>query len=384
MADALRSWWAAPRPATPPARGWRDWALVALVVTAAVVEGAVRWTQLPSPALVPVLIAIGLAFTLPWRRSRTLLMVAIAFPVCLAGELVVGGDLRFNTLVFLLILVFSLSRWAAARDAVLGAALVAAKITVSALLGYLSLGNALAGALVVAAALAVGAALRYRARARLREFEQVKLLERERLARDLHDTVAHHVSAMAIRAQAGLAVFENQPEAAAEALRLIEAEASRALAEMRTMVRALRRDEPADRAPTPGIADLPGLAGRAGPAVEVELVGDLNAFPTSVDTAIYRLAQESVTNARRHARHATQIRVRVVADDTMVRLNVSDDGDGGSLRTNVSSGFGLIGMRERADLLGGSVEAGPNADRGWTVTAALPLRGNGGIGVPAT
>jgi len=374
----LRSGWDAPRPAGAPGRGWRDWLLVAVVVVAAVAEGALR-TDLPTPAALPVLIGVGLAPTLLWRRTRPLLMVAIAFPVCALGEVIVGGDLRLNTLVFLTILVFSLARWGSGREAVIGTAIIATKIGLSTLLGYLSLGNGLAGALVVSAVLAVGAALRYRAQARHRELEQVKLLERERLARDLHDTVAHHVSAMAIRAQAGLAIVDTQPGAAPDsqglidALRVIEAEASRALAEMRTMVRALRRDEPADRAPTPGIADLAGLAGhtRPGPVVEVELVGDLDALPPSVGAAVYRLAQESVTNAQRHARHATRIQVWVAADDTSVHLRVSDDGDGVPAKAS-GSGYGLIGMIERADLLGGTVEAGPNPDRGWTVTASLP------------
>jgi len=179
---------------------------------------------------------------------------------------------------------------------------------------------------------------------------------------------------MAIRAQAGLAIVDTQPAAAADALRIIEAEASRALAEMRTMVRALRRDEPADRAPVPGVADLAHLAGRErpGPVVEVELIGDLDALPPSVGAAVYRLAQESVTNAQRHARHATRIQVWVAADDTSVHLRVSDDGEGVPARAAGSPGYGLIGMIERADLLGGTVEAGPNPDRGWTVTATLP------------
>jgi signal transduction histidine kinase len=312
--------------------------------------------------------------TLLWRRTRPLLMVAIAFPTCLVGEVVVGGDLKFNTLAFLLLLAYSLYRWGSGREAVLGSAIILAKIGVSALLGYISVGDALAGVVVVSAAVAAGAALRYRAGARQRELDQVKLLERERLARDLHDTVAHHVSAMAIRAQAGLATLDSQPAAAADALRVIEAEASRALAEMRTMVRALRRDEPADRTPTPRIADLEQLAGRSrpGPVVDVELVGDVDALPPSVGTAIYRLAQESVTNARRHARHATRIHVRVAADETSVQLRVSDDGEGAAVRAAGSPGYGLIGMIERADLLGGTVEAGPDPERGWTVTAVLP------------
>jgi signal transduction histidine kinase len=207
----------------------------------------------------------------------------------------------------------------------------------------------------------------------VRELEQVKLLERERLARDLHDTVAHHISAMAIRAQAGLAASAARPDAAAEALQLIESEASRALTEMRTMVRVLRQNEPVDLAPNPRIADLPQLAGRShvGPTVDVEVVGDVDDLPPSVGTAIYRLAQESVTNARRHARHATRIEVRVVADDRSVRLRVSDDGESAA-RPDAVQGHGLIGMIERAGLLGGTCEAGPNPDRGWTVTAVLP------------
>ncbi|MEH1017106.1 sensor histidine kinase [Micromonospora sp. CPCC 206060] len=373
MRELLRSWWREPRPAYPPRRGWRDWALVAVLAAAGLLEGLVR-SDLPSPAVVPVLIGVGLTAVLLWRRTRPLLMAVVAFPVCAVGEVLVHGDLRLNTLAFLLILVFSLSRWGSGRGATFGAAIVAAKITWSATVGYIDPGDALAGAGVISAALAVGAALRWRARARQREFEQVKLLERERLARDLHDTVAHHVSAMAVRAQAGLAMMQTQPSAAADALRIIEAEATRALAEMRTMVRALRHDEPAERMPSPRIADLQRLAGRSdhGPAVEVELVGDLDGLPASVATAIYRLAQESVTNARRHAQDATRITVRVVADKDMVRLRVSDDGDGPTARAFGSGGFGLVGMRERVNLLGGSVDAGPDRDRGWTVTAALP------------
>jgi signal transduction histidine kinase len=93
-----------------------------------------------------------------------------------------------------------------------------------------------------------------------------------------------------------------------------------------------------------------------------------------VATAAYRLVQESITNARRHARHATRIEVAVAADETAVRLRVSDDGDPAP-RTNGSVGYGLVGMTERAGLLGGSCAAGPNPGRGWSVNAVLPLHG---------
>ena len=152
-------------------------------------------------------------------------------------------------------------------------------------------------------------------------------------------------------------------------------EASRALAEMRGMVRILRRDEPAELGPSPRIADLERLAGRhrGGPAVDVGIAGDLDDIPPAVGSAIFRLAQESVTNARRHARHATRIQVRVSADPDSVRLQVSDDGEPGT--GTPTPGYGLIGMSERAGLLGGTCEAGPAPGRGWTVTAVLPRAG---------
>jgi signal transduction histidine kinase len=147
---------------------------------------------------------------------------------------------------------------------------------------------------------------------------------------------------------------------------------------MRTMVRVLRRNEPVDLAPSPRICDLERLVARsrAGPPVDVRFLGDVDDLSPSVGAAIYHLAQESVTNARRHARRATRIEVCVAADETSVRLRVRDDGDTSLIRPTGSPGYGLIGMIERADLLGGTCEAGPDLDRGWTVTAVLPRTGS--------
>jgi signal transduction histidine kinase len=343
--------------------------LVAVFAPATIVEGLVR-----SIAVLAVVVTCGLVPTLLWRRRCPALMVAIAFMAIALSEIALGRDPNMHTIAFVLLLAYALYRWGSGREVIVGTAIIAAKICLSTLLGYLSVGNALAGSAIVTATVAIGAAVRYRARARQRELDQAKLMERERLARDLHDTVAHHVSAMAIRAQAGLATGDSQPTAATDALRVIEAEASHALTEMRTLVRALRRDETPDRAPTPGIADLGQLAvaSQPGPVVDIEVVGDLNGLPPAIGTAIYRLAQESVTNAQRHARHATRVHVRVAADVTSVCLRVTDDGDGPAPRSAQSPGYGLIGMIERANVLGGTVEAGPNPDRGWTVTAVLP------------
>ncbi|MBP2324361.1 signal transduction histidine kinase [Kibdelosporangium banguiense] len=355
----------------PRPRMWWDWVLAGLIMAAAVLEGTLR-AGIPSP-VVSVIVAVGLAPTVLWRRTRPLLMVGIAFGVCMVVPLVLGAESDLNTMVFLLLLVYSLFRWGSGRDTTIGAGIIVAKLGISTATGHMSLVELGGGFVILFSVSAVGAALRFRAKARMRELDQVKLLERERLARDLHDTVAHHVSAMAIRAGAGLAAAETSPDAATEALSVIESEASLALTEMRTMVRVLRQNEPAELAPSPRIGDLEDLVRSGpGPKVDVEITGPIDDLPPSVATAIYRLAQESVTNARRHAHRATRIEVRVKADETSVQLRVTDDGDASPA---TSPGHGLVGMMERADLLGGTCEAGPNADRGWTVTAVLPRSG---------
>ncbi|MGB3444838.1 MAG: sensor histidine kinase [Actinophytocola sp.] len=315
-----------------------------------------------------VVICAGLALLLPWRRTRPLLVVAVTFGVCGVAPLLVGGPFpNQDVLVYMVLLPFALFRWGSGREAVVGAAIMFGKVGIDTALGFLGLGDALAGVGVLFSAMALGAAVRYRSRARGRELDQVKLVERARLARDLHDTVAHHVSAMAIRAQAGIATAATNPDAAVDALRIIDAEAALALDEMRGMVRILRADGPADLSPGPRVADLARLE----PPVEVTITGDVDGLPSPVSAGIYRLAQEAVTNAQRHARHATRVVVRVAADDHEVRLSVCDDGDPTG-RPGGSAGYGLVGMTERAELLGGTCEAGPAPGRGWTVTAVLP------------
>ncbi|MGI5239606.1 sensor histidine kinase [Dactylosporangium sp. CA-139066] len=373
MPGLLRSVWDEPSPAAPPARVWRDWVLVGGFALAVVVETLARpdlpWRWFAAG------VALAVLPTLLWRRTHPLPAVAAAFGACGLAPIVTGHDLGLNAFAFVLFLAYALLRWGSGREAVAGCAIIAAKVLLALLMGWMAAGDAIGAFGVLFAVSALGSAFRYRARARQRELDQVKLLERERLARDLHDTVAHHVSAMIIRAQAGLATAPSDPAAATDALRVIEAEASKALAEMRGIVRVLRTDEPAELAPAPRVADLHGLAGRhlVGPAVEVAVSGDVEDLPAPIGTAVFRLAQESVTNARRHARNATRIEVSVVADAASVRLQVSDDGESAPARaTATAGGFGLAGMVERAGLVGGTCEAGPGPGRGWTVTAVLP------------
>ncbi|MBO3747007.1 sensor histidine kinase [Streptosporangiaceae bacterium NEAU-GS5] len=372
----LRSVWNEPRPPNPPRRVWRDWVLLAVFAPITLLEGIFR-QDLPWRVFA-VALTLGLLPTLLFRRTHSLQMIAIVFVATNLAPLFVGGDrVETNSMGYLLLLVYAVARWASGRDAVIGLSLMLVSVVLSLLYNQLVPADVAGGLTVLFAATALGAALRYRSRARARELDQVKLLEREQLARDLHDTVAHHISAMAIRAQAGLATAPSQPGAATDALRVIEAEAARALSEMRAMVRVLRHNDMVDLSPGRSIADLADLAraNGSGPSVELDVSGDLDDLPPPIGAAIYRLAQESVTNARRHARHATRIEVRVTADDTSVRLRVSDDGDTSLIRPAAVPGYGLLGMIERADLLGGTCEAGPDPDRGWTVTAVLPRAG---------
>ena len=275
-----------------------------------------------------------------------------------------------------LVLAYSLFRWGAGREAVIGLGVILVWLAVTNVADPTSLADAVAAYAFFLFAAALGAAIRYHAKTRIRDIEQAKALEREQLARDLHDTVAHHVSGIVIQAQAGRAVARTQPERATEVLAVIEEAAARTLSELRTMVGVLRASDEADLAPGPGVADLEGLAGEAegGPQVDVELSGELDDLSPAVGAALYRLTQESVTNARRHARYATRVTVRVVGSAARVRLTVDDDGALSASGGN-PSGYGLVGMRERAKLLGGTFHAGPGAGGGWRVEAMLPRAG---------
>jgi signal transduction histidine kinase len=229
---------------------------------------------------------------------------------------------------------------------------------------------------VLLLACAVGFAVRYASELRTEEIAGVRSREREELARELHDTVAHHVSAIAVQAQAGRVVAATRPEAAVDALTVIEEEASRALEEMRSMVGSLRRGDQAELRPQQGVRDLRRLE-RPGdgsdPPVTVTVGGEVDDLRPSVDAACFRLAQEAVTNALRHARR------RVAGAGTCrrtarCRLTVVDDGEDGGASTPTAPGFGLVGMAERAKLLGGTFAAGPSPSGGWTVEATLPRR----------
>jgi signal transduction histidine kinase len=380
MTKALRSLWAEPRaPGNPGILWWDRWLVAGLVVTA-IVEGFVRWDSLLWSPLA-ILFAVALAVTLLWRRTHPLTVVAIDFAAITVMNVVAlitsDPDFGLYTMVFILIIPYALLRWASGREIVIGLGLVMLGFATGLAADFTDVGEAIAGFIFAMSPVLMGATVRYRSFARSRDRDQAVLQERAELARELHDTVAHHVSAIAIRAQAGRTLAGTNPDAPLDALQVIEEEASRTLAEMRAMVGALRRGEEPELSPVPGIADIERLARDTGegPELSVSISGNLDGIAPAVDAAIYRLAQESITNALRHARHASTIEVAVTGDGKWARLTVQDDGESRHAGSP-EPGFGLIGMGERVKLLGGSLETGPGPIRGWVVSAVLPKDGS--------
>ncbi|MET8774738.1 sensor histidine kinase [Nocardia sp. NPDC004654] len=375
MVTFRRPIWHEPRPADSPPIGRLDWLLVGVFAAAALVEGIAR----PDLAWRPLVMVLALALmpALLWRRGRPLLAALVGWGV--AGLLSVlqltahAGDIGLYSMMAVLILLYSLVRWGSGREMVLGTAFVTVVVALGMYVSSAGWADVFGGSVLLLLFVALAAVFRYRADLWHRQQREIRNRERVGLARELHDTVAHHVSAIAVQAQAGGVVAGTEPEKAAEILAAIESEASRTLAEMRSMVRLLREEEAVAYSPQLGVADLPALArADATPTVEVSLDGSLTRLARPVDAALYRLAQESLTNAVRHARSATRVGIDVRREGDAVRLRVSDDGQT-EPGPAPEPGFGLLGMTERAQLLGGSLSAGPRPEGGWVVEAVLPV-----------
>lgn len=387
--------WREPRPVGARPVGRADWLLVGGFEAAAVIEGIARPDLAGQPYV--TLLAMALMPALLWRRSHPLTTCLIGFGV--AGllsviQLVAGTeDLGPTSMMVVLILLYSLVRWGSGREILVGMPCIAAVVALGMFAAAATAPDLIGGSLLLLLIASLAAVFRARADLWQRQRREIRTQERLALARELHDTVAHHVSAIAVQAQAGGVIVRTQPAQAAQMLTAIEAEATRTLAEMRAMVRVLREDdwedgredgreggrgdgrggERAAYSPLPGVADLPTLArADATPAVDVSLTGAVTALPRPVDAAVYRIAQEALTNALRHARGATHVAIDLSRAGDSVRLRVTDDGlpHPGPV---APPGFGLTGMAERAQLLGGSLHAGPAPHGGWVVEAVLPV-----------
>ncbi|MFV0257390.1 MAG: sensor histidine kinase [Acidimicrobiales bacterium] len=382
--SSLRSFAAEPAVPDAPVRVWRDWALVGVVSVGGILEAVLRtdadWVDLGVGWRVAsvVLLLVTAPPALLARRTHPLAATLWAFvPAMVFGVVVaqsggVFGGLMTSAVV--LVVPYALYRWGSGRDGIIGLGiLVVAGVVGNLFTPGVTVGDWIGGFIVLSIPVELGLMLRYRAAAQERAVREARAVERESIARELHDTVAHHVSAIAVQAQAGRALAPTDPERALEVLGVIEEAASRTLAEMRLMVRTLRDDAGAELAPQAGLADLPRLARQVPEPLRVVVDVDDRVGPLdgATDAAVYRIAREAVTNAVRHAAYATTVRVAVTPAEVGVRLTVTDDGVGSGGPTG--SGFGLLGMTERAELLGGRLVAGPRPGRGWEVVADLPV-----------
>ncbi|OPG13387.1 sensor histidine kinase [Microbispora sp. GKU 823] len=216
---------------------------------------------------------------------------------------------------------------------------------------------------------------------RAQEVAEAVTAERLRIARELHDMVAHSIGVITIQAGVGSRVIQTQPAEAGEALRAIEATSRQTLSSLRRTLVAPRQagggaigSERSPLAPSPGLADVEQLAAvtaDAGVRVDVRRSGEQRPLPADIDLAAYRIVQEALTNVVRHA-GTGHCRVAIDFGDEELSVEVVDDGCG-AIGNGSAHGFGIVGMRERAGLLNGHLSAGPRPEGGFRVAARLPL-----------
>ncbi len=213
-------------------------------------------------------------------------------------------------------------------------------------------------------------------RTRAAEAAAAVAAERSRIARELHDVVAHHLSMMVVQAEAGAVATHRDPGRTEAVFDAIGAAGKQALTEMRRLLGVLKQDGPAELAPQPGAGEIPSLVDgvrSTGLSVDFTVSGDPPELPLAVGLTAYRIVQEALTNSVRHS-GASSVTVAVAYDDRVVQVTVSDDGAGGSTPAR-PGGHGLVAMRERVALVGGTLDAGPAPQGGWTVRAVLPVDG---------
>ena len=337
-----------------------------------------------------LLCSLAIGVSLLWRRAAPIVPLTVFLVAgVVMGLWLTGYNDAFTPLFALVIVGYSVGRWSEGRMLAIGAAVGVAGIIGVELALTESIGDWLFPGLVMLAAGGVGITIRNRielartlsARAAeveasrvAREHEAV-LAERRRLARELHDVVAHTVSIMVVQAGGARRTLHRDPPAALEALAAVEATGRGALVELRRLLGLLRPEgETAPHAPQPGMAALNDLIARAraaGLPVELNVEGEPGPLPAGVDLAAYRVVQEALTNTLQHA-GPDRARVHVRWEPDNLVLVVDDSGQGPGNAPAGSVGQGLVGMRERVAMCGGDLETGRRRGGGFHVQARLP------------
>ena len=364
-----------------------DAALAALLTVAAVAEVTVGGYG-PVTAVFAAMVTIALN----WRRTHPLIVIAIGagawtVPILLG---LVPSEAALTPLVALLIAVYSVARHAPARQAVIGALVaLAASLASDLRMAHPGVGDFGFTAILISWPWFAGYALRSHALANSALADRAELLEAERdakalaavaaerarLARELHDIIAHCVSVMVVQAGAAEEIIDRQPDRAREALRAVGTSGRAALADLRTLLGLLRDGELAPAlAPQPGIGDLGTLAAQvraAGLPVHLSVEGEPYDLPPGIGLAVFRIVQEGLTNTLKHA-GAAQATVVVRYLPGSLQVSVTDDGRGISDAGQEGTGHGVPGMRERVSLYGGELQAGPLPGSGYQLLARLP------------
>jgi signal transduction histidine kinase len=343
----------------------------------------------PGPRLANALAVVPLlALPLALRRRAPLVSFALVLGTVAWASLAFGGAEATTEFVAALVAVYSATANGDRRYVVLGGALIAGAVHELRDPHVHGIGDVVWGAGLLAVAWLFGIAVRGRhgkianlegETARLTAEQEQRAreavaAERSRIARELHDVAAHAVSVVVVQAQAGQRLVGRDDPSARASLEAIEDTARTALQEMRRLLGMLRDTDAASLAPQPGLAQLDELARQvsdAGLPVEVEVDGAPTPLAAGIDLAAYRLVQEGLTNALKHA-GAARASVRIRYSDTQVELEVADDGRGRNGAAG-ASGHGLVGLRERVALYGGTFESGPAHEGGWRLSATLPL-----------
>ena len=378
----------------PPTAG--SWVLDGLLAVAAAGFGVLTLSSvlpfdLGNPrAVAAYLLLLGHTLPIALRRRFPVPVLAWALATGLAF-----ASLRLNLVslgLAVLVYVYTVASRCPRRVSVAGLAATVAMLLAVFLVRPRAIGDrgtVVIDCLTVAAAWWLGDATRRRqeaigaARERAVELERAReelarravVEEQLRIARELHDVVAHSMSIIAVQSGVGAHVLDSQPEEARKALTAIEVTSRQALTEMRRLLGVLRQEaEPSGSlTPTPGLAEVDALAAevaRAGARVEVRIEGTRPELPPGLDLSAYRIVQEALTNVVRHAGPATA-RIRIRYAPQSVDVEVVDDGRGGNPRPG--DGHGIAGMRERAALYGGTLHAGPRPGGGFRVAARLPV-----------
>ena len=332
------------------------------------------------PLAVLALSAVAAAATYLRRREPVVVLA-----VGVVGWALLLPTREYDLGLITLVALYNVGRYAADSrpgQAGVGAAIVV--LSVEGLIRSAPWGNSAFGAVVMFLVWYVGRRLRLREeravqrhQQRVAEAHRIIAEERTHIARELHDVVAHQVSMMTVQAGAAQAVVDVDPEGARQAMAAVERAGRQALDELRHLLGVLRPET--DRGtlgPQPGLADLPRLIEQFGAAgLHIRVTDTMRSpLPTRMQLSAYRIIQEALTNVLKHGGPGTRTDVDLREDGTDVTIEILDHAAPASARRH-TAGHGIIGMRERATLLGGVLEAGPRADGGFRVVARLPRAG---------